>query len=188
MSNNMEDLQTDTVEDELGKNIDSSCLKKKKTEENIELQDVEELVGDSKKKTKMALEQLEMMIMKQSSGNNGLDVSKLSEKQTDKVIDLMHKNEDNAFSYAKEKLRVTENLNIRALDASIVDQKTMRYILVGGIGGLFVLLLLILFFKEQYFVTFLSFITGLFGGVGLREGFVRLNRKPQPINPDDDDD
>ena len=69
----------------------------------------------------MALEQLEMMIMKQSSGGNGLDISKLSEKQRDKVIDLMHKNEDNAFSYAKEKLRVTENLNVRALDASIVD-------------------------------------------------------------------
>ncbi len=187
MSNNTENLQTEIGVEELEKSNDSSLIKNH-FDESIETPDVEELTNNTKKKTKMALEQLEMMIMKQSSGGNGLDISKLSEKQRDKVIDLMHKNEDNAFSYAKEKLRVTENLNIRALDASIVDQKTMRYILVGGIGGLFVFLLLILFFKEQYFVTFLSFITGLCGGVGLREGFVRLTKNPQPINPDDDDE
>lgn len=32
----------------------------------------------------MALEQLEMMIMKQSSGGNGLDISKLSENRETK--------------------------------------------------------------------------------------------------------
>lgn len=187
MNSDAENIQNEIGIEELEKSNDSS-LKSDNHAESIETPYVEELTNETKKKTRMALEQLEMMIMKQSSGGNGLDISKLSEKQRDKVIDLMHKNEDNAFSYAKEKLRVTENLNVRALDASIVDQKTMRYILVWGMGGFFILLLLILFFKEQYFVTFLSFITGLCGGVCLREGFVRLSKKPQPINPDDDDD
>lgn len=107
MNSDAENIQNEIGIEELEKSNDSS-LKSDNHAESIETPYVEELTNETKKKTRMALEQLEMMIMKQSSGGNGLDISKLSEKQRDKVIDLMHKNEDNAFSYAKEKLRVTE--------------------------------------------------------------------------------
>ena len=152
MNSDAENIQNEIGIEELEKSNDSS-LKSDNHAESIETPYVEELTNETKKKTRMALEQLEMMIMKQSSGGNGLDISKLSEKQRDKVIDLMHKNEDNAFSYAKEKLRVTENLNVRALDASIVDQKTMRYILVWGMGGFFILPLIP---QHYYKIFFLS--------------------------------
>ena len=96
MNSDAENIQNEIGIEELEKSNDSS-LKSDNHAESIETPYVEELTNETKKKTRMALEQLEMMIMKQSSGGNGLDISKLSEKQRDKVIDLMHKNEDNAY-------------------------------------------------------------------------------------------
>jgi hypothetical protein len=165
--------------------LDTSELNNINSDNTEIIPNLEEFPENSKKKTKLALERLEMMVMQQTP-KGGLDISSLSEQQRDKVLDLMHKNEDNSFSYAKEKLKVTENLNEKALEASIVNQKTLRYCLLGGGSAFFILMVLILFFKDDYFVPFLSFATGLIGGIGLKSAFSQLTKKPNFVNENDE--
>ncbi|GAB6010686.1 hypothetical protein [Viscerimonas tarda] len=150
------------------------------------VQHIEEFPDILKKKTKMALEQMEMMVMQQTP-RGGLDMSVFTDEQKSKVLDLMHKNEENSFNYAKEKLRVTEKLNEKVLDTSIVNQKTLRYFLLGGGLALFALMVLVLFLRDQYFVPFLSFVTGMIGGVGLKSAFSQLVKKPDIINTNEDE-
>jgi hypothetical protein len=134
-----------------------------------------------------ALEEIEMMIMKDGE-RSSFGFSQLSEKQKDKVLDLMEKNEENAFTYHREKLKTTERLKSKALDASITNQKTLRYIAFMLILGIFILLMLVLFLKEDYFIPCLSFVTGLCGGAGIREAFSRFGKKFDPVDTHPDSD
>lgn len=60
-----------------------------------------------------------------------------------------------------------------------MDQKTLRFVLIGGGSALFIIMLLILFFKDEYFLNYLSFIAGLGGGFGLKGLLGSLSQKPQ---------
>ncbi|MDR1202245.1 MAG: hypothetical protein LBL58_11570 [Tannerellaceae bacterium] len=97
----------------------------------------------------------------------------------------MDKGEQNAFMFSMENMKSNERINTKLIDSSIVNQKTLRYVIIGLIFIAFVMLLLILFFKENYFITFLSFITGLCGGAGLRELFSKLGKPPETMDNDD---
>jgi hypothetical protein len=130
------------------------------------------------------LEQLEMKII-QGQTKSGIDLSNFSEEQIFKLLELMSKGEENAFRFSMENLKSNERINTKLIDSSIVNQKTLRYVIVGLIFIVFVMLLLILFFKEDYFITFLSFITGLCGGAGLRELFSKSGKPPGTMDSDD---
>lgn len=136
--------------------------------------DADALPNTPNRKAKAVLEQLEMMVMNQSNPGSGIELSKLGVEQQNKIIDLMHKNEDNAFIYANKSLEVNSELRKSEINASIVGQKTARYVFFSLIAAIFILLILILFFKDEYFGTFLSFIMGLFGGAAIRDGFVHF--------------
>lgn len=134
--------------------------------------------------TKTTLEQLEMMVMNQNNG--GIELSKLDKDQQNQIIHLMHKNEDNSFNYANKRLELNAELRKKELDVSIVNQKTIRYIAIGLLVAFFVLLVLILFFKEEYFGTFLSFVTGLLGGAGLSKWFSQMSKKTKEIKEEEE--
>lgn len=161
-------------------------IKTKDEQENVDSPEISEVREGTQRKMHGIMQQMEMMAMQRSNRNN-LDISTFDKDQKDKLLNLMEKNEDNAFAYSTKRLEIQAKLNSKALDASIVDQKTLRYVLIGGGMALFVIMLLILFFKDQFFIPYLTFITGLGGGVGLKSVFSKLTQKPQLVEKDNDD-
>ena len=107
------------------------------------------VLNSGEKKAKAMLQQIEMTMMQQRN-KSSLDISALDKEQKDKLLDIMEKNENNAFEYSKKQLEVHERINVKMLEASIVDQKTLRYVLWGGGASLVIVMVLILFFKENY--------------------------------------
>ena len=144
------------------------------------------VLNSGEKKAKAMLQQIEMTMMQQRN-KSSLDISALDKEQKDKLLDIMEKNENNAFEYSKKQLEVHERINVKMLEASIVDQKTLRYVLWGGGASLVIVMVLILFFKENYFVPYLTFVTGLIGGMGLKSVLPQMS-KPSINNNNDDKD
>lgn len=143
-----------------------------------------------KRRVKGMLESLEMMAMQRVSKDN-MDISHFNSNQIDKLLDIMSKNEDNAFEFHKKRLETTEKVQCRAIDSTTVIQRNTRYIVLSIIVAIFIMMLVILLFKEQYFITFLSFITGILGGVGLRGLLDKVSKKtfvPRLGNEENDDD
>jgi hypothetical protein len=124
-------------------------------------------------KLNKVIESLEMAAI-QKTTSSGINVSDFSTEQKDRLLDIMIQNEDNAFQYNMKRLSVSENLNSKALNASIVNQKTVRFILIGGGIAVFILIILIIFFKPEFFNLFISFIAGVLGGFGLKSVFASL--------------
>ena len=160
-------------------------IKTKEEEQIVDTPEISETQEGTHKKMQGIMQQMEMMALQRSNRNN-LDISTFDKDQKDKLLNLMEKNEDNAFAYSTKRLDVQAKLNLKALDASIIDQKTLHYVLIGGGIALFTIMLLILFFKDQYFIPYLTFITGLGGGMGLKGFFSKLSQKPQLEDEDDD--
>lgn len=116
-------------------------------------------------------------------------MSKLDKEQIDKVLDTMAKNEQNAFSFHTKRLDAIKEIELRKIDASIVNQKTLKFVLIGIL--IFVLpaiTLLILFFKESFFIPWLTFLTGTFGGFGLSQITGSLFKTQDDKNPIKEDD
>jgi len=79
----------------------------------------------------------------------------------------MQDNERNASDYHRHRLDTIKDIKTKQIDASIVNQKTLRYVLIIGILLLTTITLIILLMKEEYFHVWLAFITGLLGGLGI---------------------
>ena len=97
-------------------------------------------------------QELEIMAMQKGS-RSALDLSKLDKQQLDKVLETMSENEKNAFSYHSKRLDAIKEIELRRIDASVINQKTIKIVLIGVL--IFVLpaiTLLILFFKETFFI------------------------------------
>jgi predicted RND superfamily exporter protein len=140
-----------------------------------------EQIPENSKKVHTMLENLEMMTLQRTSKNN-LDIKVLDKEQKDKLLSIVEKNEDHAYAYSIRRLDIQEKLNTKALDASIFNQKTLRYLALGGFLVAAIILVLILFFKENYFIPYLTFITGLFGGVGLKSLFVKPSNNSSSVS------
>ena len=54
--------------------------------------------------------------------------------------------------------------------------------------AMFIMMIVILIFKDEYFTEFLSFVAGLGGGMGLRGFFSSFIQKPKLAKVDDEDD
>lgn len=133
-----------------------------------------------KKKAASMLEQFQVLTMKQLKGSGDLDLSALTNEQKDKLLDIMSKNEDHAFEYSKLRIKSSESISSQQIEASIVDQKTIRWIAVLAIIVLAIIGLVILIFKDSFFISYLTFVAGLIGGTGLR--FLFGKRKATVIN------
>lgn len=91
----------------------------------------------------------------------------LTEAQKDKILDTLSKHENNAKDVYMKRLEVVQDLKTKEINASIVSQKTNRYLVVGGLLAFVLLTLAILFFKDAFLIPWLTFITGLAGGFGI---------------------
>ena len=133
-----------------------------KIQKNSQEETVAEIMPEVKNTSKMKgmIQSLEMMAMQRSSRDN-LDISKFTDAQRDKLLDIMSKNEDNAFKFHNKRLEVTEKLNTKIIESTTVSQRTIRYIGILALLLVFALMVIILVYKDQYFSVFLSFIAGL---------------------------
>lgn len=114
------------------------------------------------------MKQLEGVIMERGKiGSGGLDFSTLTKTQKDKVIDTLSKHEDNARDVYMKRLEVAQDLKTKEINASVVTQRTNRYLVIGGLVVFAILTLMILFFKDAFLIPWLTFVTGLAGGFGL---------------------
>lgn len=120
-----------------------------------------------KNKVQAMFQELEIMAM-QKGDRTSFDLSKLDKEQIDKVLDTMAENEKNAFAFHAKRLDAIKEIELRKIDASVINQKTLKFVLIGVL--IFVLpaiTLLILFYKDTFFIPWLTFLTGTLGGFGL---------------------
>ncbi|MDR3025478.1 hypothetical protein [Chryseobacterium sp.] len=118
-------------------------------------------------------QELTMMAMKKK--DSGLDISNLNSAQVDKLLDAMAKNEENAFAYHTKKLDVHKDIESQKISASIVGERTSRFVYIGLLVLFAVLTMIIIVWQEKHFVTWLSFVTGLAGGFGA----AKIQSKPK---------
>lgn len=123
-------------------------------------------------------EELTMMAMKKK--DSGLDISNLNSNQVDKLLDTMAKNEENMFAYHTKKLDTQREVKIREIGASIVGEKTNRYVYLGVLALIGVLTVLIMLLQEKHFMSWLTFLTGLAGGFGISKISGKKSNKQNP--------
>lgn len=141
-----------------------------------------------KNKIQTMFQELEIMAMQKGS-NNSLDLSKLDKKQVDKVLDTMAENEKNAFVYHTKKLDAIKEIELRRIDASVINQKTLKFVLIGvTMVVLPVITILILFYKDAFFIPWLTFLTGILGGFGLSKMTSSIFKNQDTKNPIKEDE
>ncbi|WP_294296004.1 hypothetical protein [uncultured Chryseobacterium sp.] len=152
MNNNHSDDENSKYEHSDNKNLDNYD----------EIPDVEEI--GSKPMGKLISE---LSIMAMQRRGDGLDLAKFSKDQVDKLLDTAAKNEDNAYQYHTKKLDVYKELESKKISASIAGEKTKRFMYIGVlvIGAL--LTAIIIIWKNQFFLPWLTFVTGSLGGFGI---------------------
>ena len=77
----------------------------------------------------------ELEVMALQKGRSGLDLSKLSEGQIDKIIDVLRRNEDNAFTYHSKRLDAIKDIELAKINAATTNQKTLRILFVTIFWG-----------------------------------------------------
>lgn len=133
-------------------------------------------------------QELEVMAM-QRGARNSLDISKLDKEQIDRVLETMAENEKNAFAFHTKRIDAIKEIELRRIEASVINQRTSKIVLIGiSIVVLPLITLLILFFKESFFIPWLTFLTGIFGGFGLSKVTSNIFKTPDVKNPIKNDD
>lgn len=120
-------------------------------------------------------EELTMMAMRKK--DSGLDISNLNTNQVDKLLDTMAKNEENMFAYHTKKLDTKKEIRFKEIGASIVNEHTNRYVYIGALILVALLTILIMVLQEKYFMSWLTFLTGLAGGFGISKIPINKNTK-----------
>lgn len=133
-----------------------------------------------KHKVEGILDELQMLaIHNKGRSKGGLDLSNFLPEQNDKLLEILSKNEDNAFQFHTKRLEYGKEIELKRIEAATVNQRTIRVILIAGLLIVLpVISLLILFFKENFFLPWLTFLTGLAGGFGLGKTTKLFNKEP----------
>jgi hypothetical protein len=143
---------------------------------------------EPKSKVSEVLQELEIMAMQKGS-RNFIDTSKFNSNQVDKLLDTLSENEKNAFAYHSKRIDAIKEIELKKIDASVINQKTIKIVSIGSILFIIPLItLLILFYKETYFIPWLTFLSGILGGFGLSKITSRLFYQPEPGNPINEED
>ncbi len=87
----------------------------------------------------------------------------------------MQKNEDHAFAYNTQKLQNEREIKLAKINAGIFTHKTSRITFVCISVALFVVTLSILIYKDEFFIPWITFLTGLIGGSLGGYGFAKTN-------------
>lgn len=141
-----------------------------------------------KSKVEAIFQELEIMAM-QKGNSNSFDFTKLDKEQIDRVLETMAENEKNAFAFHTKRINAIKEIELRRIDASVINQKTFKFVLIGVL--IFILpaiTLLILFYKETFFIPWLTFLTGILGGFGLSKIASELFKSPEIRNPIKEDE
>jgi len=144
-------------------------------------------ISSSIPKSKMegVLEELEMFAL-QRGNQNSFDISTFNEAQKDKLLEILSINEKNAFDYHTKRIDAIKEIEVKKIDASIVNQKSLRILIVAVVITIPAITLLILFFKETFFIPWLTFLTGLIGGIGISKIIPVFFKQPSKENPIND--
>ena len=105
-----------------------------------------------------------MVALQQKKAKTNIDFSKLNEKQVDRLFDMAVASENNIFAFQNKRLDNIKEVELKKIEASVINQKTLRIIAIAGIIGIPAITLCILFFKENYFVYWAILLGGLGGG------------------------
>ncbi len=136
----------------------------------------------SESKVQHILQELELFAL-QKGGRSSFDISKFSSVQIDKLLEILKTNEDNAFKFHIKRLETVEKIQIKKIDSTTINQKTIRIGIIGIIITIPLITLLILFFKENFFIPWLTFLTGVGSGLGLSKISKYIVKEPQLSNP-----
>lgn len=146
----------------------------------------EALPDAPKSKVKGMLHELEMFALQRST-KQGLDLSNFNTSQTDKLLEILSKNEDNAIKYHQKRLDAAKEVELKRISATTVSQINVRIALIGTLIVVPLITILILLFKDSYFVPWLTFLTGLAGGFGLSKASKALTKEPPKNSLAEDD-
>lgn len=122
---------------------------------------------------KEILESVEFLSLSKGSSGN-VDLSTFSEEQRNRILDLVAKNEDNAYNYHMKRLQVIENITIKNLDSGDVNKKTLRFLVIGGLIIYAIITAVILILKDQFLTTWIITGSALLGGSSLPSIYRRL--------------
>lgn len=135
-------------------------------EKERHLESIDPQPSESKTQIQAMIQEVGFMAMQRGS-RGSVDISKLDKDQMDAVLGILAENERNAHTLNMKKLDVTTQIELRRIDASVMNQKTLRISLVVALIALPIITILVLFFKEKFFIPWLTFLTGMAGGFGL---------------------
>lgn len=142
----------------------------------------QQLPVNPESKVSHILQDLEILALQQK-GSKGFDLTQLNSEQFDKFIGLLEKNEDNALKFHTKRLDTIEKIQTKRIDATTTNQKTIRIALIISLIVVPTLTVLILFYKDTFFIPWLTFLTGLAGGVGLSKAGKLITKEAPTNNP-----
>jgi len=97
--------------------------------------------------------------------NPALDfVSKLTENQTDKLIDIFAKNEDNSILYHTKRLDAYKEIEIEKIKSKGLGINNFKQIFIGVLITFVTITVLLIFFKSEFLSQWFAFVVGLAGG------------------------
>lgn len=109
-----------------------------------------------------------LQIMAQQQLYSGLDLQQLDKEQVDQLLRNMAQHDQQYYDLQAKRLDITQRLELERIRSKVLHKRTLRYLFIGvSLFVLPVVTLLILFYKEVYFIPWLTFLTGILGGVGL---------------------
>lgn len=109
-----------------------------------------------------------LQLLAQQRLSSGLDLSMFDKEQLDKLLDHMTVHEAKHYDFQTKRLDAIKRLELERIRATVLHKRTWRYIALGAsLVVLPAVTVLILFYREQFFVPWLTFLTGVLGGVGL---------------------
>lgn len=123
---------------------------------------------------------LESLAINSTQNSNLLDLNNLDSDQKNKLLEILHSNESNSYSYHIANLKYNHELNIKKIDASIVTQKTHQYISILLIIFVFCTTILVFLYKEEFVETWIIVLTSIFGGFGMSN---LINSRKTPDTP-----
>ncbi len=133
-------------------------------------------------KVNQIFQELEVMSLHKGSRGN-LDLSIFDKEQKDKIIDIIAKNEENAIKYHTDRTNAIKEIELAKINAANTNNKTLRYLVIGGLILLVIVTVLILLLKESFFIPWLTFLTGFVGGTGVNRLFNTFRKADESQNP-----
>jgi len=119
----------------------------------------------SEEKTNELIEKFEGFAM--TNHSNSLDYSRLNDGQVDKVLDIMKLNEENAYKFHCKKLETIQSIKEKEISSTTSSQRTLRITFVCTLVAIFIITILILLYKDNYFMHWITFLGGNLSGIGL---------------------